>query len=72
MAAFKIIIHQIRGSPKKQGVQRFFLVQNLALLLNLKMTCVTYTKCFFFLFIKKVATKVGEKELLATFKLFIP
>jgi hypothetical protein len=62
MAAFKITIHQIRRSPRKQVVQRFFLVQNLALLVNLKMTCVTCAKCFFFLFIKKNCHKSRVKK----------
>jgi hypothetical protein len=45
MAAFKITIDQLRRSFRKQVIQHFFLAQNLALLLNLKMTCVACTKC---------------------------
>jgi hypothetical protein len=63
MAAFKITIHQLRRSLRKQVVQHFFLVQNLALLLNLKMTCMACTKCFFFfLFIKKHCHKSRVKK----------
>ncbi len=64
MAAFKITIHQIRRSLRKQVVQHFFLAKNLALLLNLKMTCVACTKCFFlfFLFIKNNCHKSRVKK----------
>jgi hypothetical protein len=60
MAAFKITIHQLRRSLRKQVIQHFFLVQNLALLLNLKMTCVACTKYYYYYYFnKKIATKVG-------------
>jgi hypothetical protein len=65
MAAFKITIHQFRRSLRKQVVQHFFLVQNLALLLNLKMKCMACTKCVcvcvFFLKIIILIKKLPKK-----------
>jgi hypothetical protein len=52
MAAFKIIIHQIRGSPKKQVIQRFFCARFGAIAKS-ENDMHDIHKVFFFLFLSK-------------------